>query len=94
MAFKVLRLMYSDGWLFRAFIAFRVLRLMYSDGWLFRAFMAFRVLRLMYSDGWLYRCTSQILRGCQGRRTSYVPPSLPPPLIFKAKFETFVTLPS
>ena len=33
-------------------------------------------------------------RGWQGRRTSQVPPSLPPPLIFKAKFKFFVTLPS
>ena len=31
--------------------------------------------------------------GWQGRRTSYVSPSLPPPLIFKAKFQIFVTLP-
>ena len=29
-----------------------------------------------------------------GRRTSHVPPSLPPPLIFKAKLKIFVTLPS
>ena len=54
-AFRVLRLMYSDGGLCRAFMAFTVLRLMYSDGWLYRAFMAFRVLRLMHGDGWLYR---------------------------------------
>ena len=39
-------------------------------------------------------CTSQILRGCQGRRTSHVPPSLPPSLIFKEKLEIFITLPS
>ena len=53
MAFRVLRPMYSDRWLYRAFMAFRVLRLMYSgDGWLY---WAFRVLRLMYGDGWLYR---------------------------------------
>ena len=32
--------------------------------------------------------------GWQGRRTSYVPPSPPPPLIFKPKFKFFVTLPS
>ena len=32
--------------------------------------------------------------GWQGRRTSHVPPSLPPPLIFKVKFTIFVTLPS
>ena len=32
--------------------------------------------------------------GWQGRRTSHVPPSLPPPLIFKAKFKIFVTLPT
>ena len=32
--------------------------------------------------------------GWQGRRTSHVPPSLPPPLIFKARFKIFVTLPS
>ena len=31
MAFRVLRLMYSDGWLYKAFMAFRVLRLMYGD---------------------------------------------------------------
>ena len=30
--------------------------------------------------------------GWQGRRTSLVPPSLPPPLIFKRKFKIFVTL--
>ena len=35
----------------------------------------------------MYRCTFQILRGCQGRRTSHVPPSLPPSLIFKAKLK-------
>ena len=29
--------------------------------------------------------------GWQGRRTSHVPPSLPPPLIFKPKFKIFVT---
>ena len=33
-------------------------------------------------------------RGWQGRRTSHVPPSLPPLLISKAKFKIFVTLPS
>ena len=37
---RVLRLMYSDGWLYRAF---RVLRLMYSDGWLYRAFKGVEV---------------------------------------------------
>ena len=37
--------------------------------------------------------TFQILEGRQGRRTSHVPPSLPPPLIFKAKFKIFVTSP-
>ena len=40
------------------------------------------------------RCTFQILQGWQDRRTSHVPPSLPPPLIFKAKLKIFVTLPS
>ena len=40
------------------------------------------------------RCTFQILGGWQGQRTSHMPPSLPPPLIFKARFEIFVTLPS
>ena len=42
------------------------------------------------------RYTFQILREWQGRRTShaYVPPSLPPPLIFKAMVKIFVTLPS
>ena len=40
-------------------------------------------------------CTFQILGGrWQGQRTSHVPPSLPPPLIFKPKFNIFVTLPS
>ena len=39
-------------------------------------------------------CMFQILRGWEGRRTSHVPPSLPPPLIFKPKFKIFVTLPS
>ena len=34
------------------------------------------------------------LGGWQGRRTSHVPPSPPPRLIFKAKFKFFVTLPS
>ena len=47
----MLRLMYNDGGLYRAYRAFMVLRLMYSDGGLYRAFRAFRVLRLMYSDG-------------------------------------------
>ena len=41
-----------------------------------------------------YMCTFQILGGWQGRRTLRVPPSLPPPLIFKPKFKIFVTLPS
>ena len=40
------------------------------------------------------KCTFQIFGGWQGQRTSQVPPSLPPPLIFKAKFKIFVTLPS
>ena len=35
------------------------------------------------------RCTFQIFGRWQGRRTSQVPPSLPPPLIFKAKFKHF-----
>ena len=39
-------------------------------------------------------CTFQILGGWQGRGTSHLPPSLPPPLIFTAKSEIFVTLPS
>ena len=40
------------------------------------------------------KCTLQILGGggWQGLRTSHVPPSLPPPLIFKPKFKIFVTL--
>ena len=50
--YRVLRLMYGDGGLYRAYRAFMVLRFMYGDGGLYRAF---RVLRLMYSDGWLYR---------------------------------------
>ena len=33
------------------------------------------------------KCTFQILGGWQGRRTSHLPPSLPPPLIFKAKLK-------
>ena len=41
-----------------------------------------------------YRCTFQIFGEWQGRRTSHLPPSLPPPLIFKAKLKIFVTLPS
>ena len=32
--------------------------------------------------------------GWQGRKTSHVPPSLPLPFIFKAKFKIFVTPPS
>ena len=40
------------------------------------------------------RCTFQILGGWQGRRTLHVSPSLPPPLILKAKLKIFVTLPS
>ena len=40
------------------------------------------------------KCTFQILGGWQGRRTSLLPPSLPPSLIFKAKIKLFVTLPS
>ena len=48
-----------------------------------------RRLRRLYN-----KCTFQILRGWQGRRISHVPPSLPPPLIFKAKFKMFVTLSS
>ena len=32
--------------------------------------------------------------GWQGRRTSHVPPSLQPPLIFKPKVKSFATLPS
>ena len=43
---------------------------------------------------WCAKCTFQILGGWQGRRTSHVPPSLPPPLIFKAKLKIFVTPPS
>ena len=45
MAFRVLTLMYSDGWLYRAFRVFRVLRLIYSDRGLYREY---RMLRRMY----------------------------------------------
>ena len=41
---RVLRFMYSDGGIYRAF---RVLRFMYSDGGLYRVC---RVLRFMYFD--------------------------------------------
>ena len=50
------------------------------------------LVRLSFSV--LCRCTFQILGGWQGRRALHVPPSLPPPLIFKAKLKIFVTLPS
>ena len=43
------------------------------------------------------KCTFQIFffgGGWQGRRTSHLPPFLPPPLIFKTKLKIFVTLPS
>ena len=46
----MLRFVYSDGGLYRAFM---VLRLMYSDGGLCRAYRAFMVLRFMYDDGGL-----------------------------------------
>ena len=40
------------------------------------------------------RWTFQIFGGRQGRRILHLPPSLPSPLIFKAKFQIFVTQPS
>ena len=45
MALRVFMLMYSDGWLYRAFGVLRVLKLIYSDRGLYRAY---RMLRLMY----------------------------------------------
>ena len=72
----VFMFMYSDG---GSFMAYRVFMFMYSDGGSFRAY---RVFMFMYCDGWsfmAYRCTFQILGGWQGRRTSHVPLSLPPP---------------